>query len=192
MPSTFARRLPAPAAPPRAQQLELFDLPTAIAPTYGMAVPPWCGLAAWHRELDRQSAIMRPRTPLYHRFEATARQLTPERIRASRDVAAIARLVNRLSSARYPTGDLHGLERVWSRADLGTLIVEATNRRTLLGLGRDAPRTKGPALDPRRLPGDRLENLIQAHRDIVVVTALRAERERRARAATLLNSQHQE
>jgi hypothetical protein len=181
MASTFARRLAAPTAPPRAQQLELFDLPTATAPAYGMAVPPWCGLAAWHRELDRQSAIMRPRTPLYHRFEATARQLTRERIRASRDVAAIARLVIRLSAARYPTGDLHGLERVWSRAELGTLIVEATNRRTLLGLGRDAPRTKGPALDPRRLPDDRLDYLIQTHRDIALVDVLRIERERRHR-----------
>ncbi|WP_033966676.1 hypothetical protein [Sphingomonas sp. Ant H11] len=65
--------------------------------------------------------------------------------------------------------------------ELGTLIVEATNRRTLLGLGRDAPRTKGPALDPRRLPADRLDYLIQTHRDIALVDALRIERERRHR-----------
>ena len=93
MPSRPSRRLAVPAAPVRAQQLELFGAPDEPPPSYGMAVPPWCGLAAWHHELDRQSAIMRPRTPLYHRFEATARQLTCERIRASRDVAAIARLV---------------------------------------------------------------------------------------------------
>src|SRR3546814_6525510 len=119
MPSRPFRRLAVQAAPARAQQLELFGAPDEPPPSYGMAVPPWCGLAAWHYELDRQSAIMRPRTPLYHRFEATARQLTRERIRGSRDVVAIARLVTRLSAARYPTGDLHGLERVWSRADLG-------------------------------------------------------------------------
>lgn len=181
MPRPYARRLTAPSAPPRAQQLELFDIPAEPTPTCGMAVPPWSGLAAWHHELDRQSAIMRPRTPLYRRFEATAHQLTAERIRVSRDVGAIARLVTRLSAARYPTGDLHGLERVWSRADLGTLIVEATNRQTLLALGRDTPRTKGPALDPRRLPDDRLDLLIQTHRDIAVVDALRVERERRHR-----------
>lgn len=98
----------------------------------------------------------------------------------------------RLSAARYPTGDLHGLERVWSRADLGTLIVEATNRQTLLGLGRDTPRAKGPALDPRRLPDDRLDHLIQSHRNIDIVNALRGERERRARAATLLDCRQQQ
>lgn len=143
MPSRPSRRLAVPAAPVRAQQLELFGAPDEPPPSYGMAVPPWCGLAAWHHELDRQTAIMRPRTPLYHRFEATARQLTREHIRGSRDVAAIARLVTRLSAARYPTGDLHGLERVWSRADLGTLIVEATNRQTLLGLGATRPGPRG-------------------------------------------------
>ncbi len=79
MPSRPSRRLAVPAAPARAQQLELFGTPDEPPPSCGMAVPPWCGLAAWHHELDRQSAIMRPRTPLYHRFEATARQLTRER-----------------------------------------------------------------------------------------------------------------
>lgn len=181
MPSSSIRHLAVPAAPARAQQLELFGMPDEPLLSYGMVIPPWCGTAAWHHELDRQSAIMRARTPLYHRFEATARQLTRERIRASRDVAAIARLVPRLSAARYPTGDLRGLGQVWLRADLGTLIVEATNRQTLLGLGRDTPRTKGPALDPRRLPEGRLDRLIQTHRDIAVVDALRAERERRHR-----------
>lgn len=179
MPRPTTRRLPAPIAPARPRQLELFDMPTETDTTYGMMVRPWCGLAAWHRELDRQSAIMRPRTPLYHRYEATARQLTTDRSRASRDIAAIARLVTRLAAACYPSADLHGLERVWSRAELGTLIVEATNRQTLLDLGRTAPRIKGPTLDHRRLPDDRLAQLIQTHRDLAVVDALRAERERR-------------
>lgn len=161
-------------------QLELFDLvaePTAVD---GMRIPPWRGLPAWHHELDRQGAIMRARRPLYHRFEMTARQLTTERIRACRDVPAIGRLVDRLSSARYPSGCLHDLDRVWSRTELGSLLVEATNRRTLLAMGRDKPRPKGPALDPRLLPDDRLDHLIQSHRDLVVVETLRAERERRA------------
>jgi len=173
------RRFPAPIAPARACQLELFDMPGEPTATYGMAIQPWCGLAAWHHELDRQSAIMRPRTPLYHRFESTARQLTTDRIRASHDIAAIARLVTRLAAARYPGTELHGLERVWTRVELGTLIVETTNRKTLLDLGRTAPRTKGPALDPRLLPDDRLAHLIQTHRDLAIVEALRAERERR-------------
>lgn len=164
-------------------QFELFDFVADATAVDGMAIPPWQGLPAWHRELDRQSAIMRPRRLLYHRFEATARQLTAERIRACRDTAAIARLVARLSAARYPSGSLHDLDRVWSRAELGALLVEATNRRTLLAMGRDRPRAKGPALDPRRLPDDRLDHLIQTHRDICVVEALRAERERRASSA---------
>lgn len=183
-----ARRPPAPPVSARAQQLELFDLPVHTPSLGGMAIPAWCGLAAWHRELDRQSAIMRPRAPLYHRFDATARQLTPDRIRSTRDVAAVARLVSRLSAARYPGADLHGLDRVWSRAELGTLIVEATNRQTLLAIGRDAPRPKGPALDPRRLPDERLAHLIQTHRDLAVVEALRAERERRTLACDLILS----
>ena len=164
-------------------QLEFFDFVADATAAAGMRILPWRGLPVWHCELDRQSAIMRPSRPLYHRFEITARQLTAERIRACRDMAAIARLVERLSAARYPSGYLHDLDRVWSRAELGALLVEATNRRTLLAMGRDQPRAKGPALDPRRLPDDRLDHLIQTHRDISVVEALRVERERRARAA---------
>ena len=169
-------------------QLELFDFvvePTAID---GMQISPWRGLPAWHGELDRQSAIMRPSRPLYHRFEATARQLTAERIRTCRDVPAIARLVDRLSAARYPSGCLHDLDRVWTRAELGELLVEATNRRTLLAMGRDQPRPKGPTFDPPRLPDDRLDHLIQSHRDLAVVDALREERERRTARASLLSS----
>ena len=169
------------------QQLELFDLPAEPTVVDGMQIPPWRGLPNWHRELDRQSAIMRPRRRLYHRFEATARQLTAERIRSCRDSAAIDRLVGRLSAARYPSGCLHDLDRVWTRAELGVLLVEATNRRTLLTMGRDQRRPKGPTLDPRRLPDDRLHHLIQTHRDLAMVEALRAERRRRSVAANLLS-----
>lgn len=169
-------------------QLELFNLvaePTAVD---GMQIPPWRGLPVWHDEPDRQSAIMRPRRALYHRFEETARQLTPDRIRACRDAPAISRLVDRLSAARYSSGCLHDLDRVWTRAELGELLVEATNRRTLIAMGRDQPRPKGPTLDPRRLPDDRLDHLIQSHRDLAVVDALREERERRTANASLLSS----
>jgi hypothetical protein len=110
----------------------------------------------------------------------------------SRDIAAIARLLTRLAAARYPGADLHGLERVWTRAELGTLIVEATNRKTLLDLGRTAPRTKGSALDPRLLPDDRLARPIQTHRDLAIVEALRAERERRGVSAATLHPKLQE
>ena len=146
----------------------------------GMRIPPFRTLAAWLVELDRQAAVMRPRRPLYERFDRTARTLTPGRIRRAEDAVAVAALVRRLRAARYPGGpDLHGLDRVWSRAELGVLITEAVNRERQLVLGRVTVRPKGPRLDPRRLPDDRLEHLIQHHRDLEVVETLRAERRRR-------------
>ena len=163
-----------------ARQLDLFDTPADRVPAGGMRVPAFRGVAAWLVEIDRQARLMRPRRPLYDRFDGTARLLTPERIRACCDRAAITRLVERLRDARHPWGhDLHGLNRVWTRAELGVLITEATNRDRQLSLGRVAQRAKGPALDPARLPDDRLEHLIQTHRDLAVVEALRAERRRR-------------
>jgi hypothetical protein len=123
---------------------------------------------------------MAPRRKLYRRFKAKARQLTIARIRAASDAPAIARLARRLSAARYPSGTLHGLEHAWRRDELGTLIVEATNRATLLTLGRDRPRPKGPRLDPARIPDDRLDHLIQTHRDVALVEQLRTERQRRS------------
>ena len=165
-----------------ARQLDLFDAPADAdrAPPGRMRVPAFRGVAAWLDEIDRQARLMRPRRALYERFDATARLLTAERIRASCDQASISRLVQRLRDARRPWGhDLHGLNRVWTRADLGVLITEATNRERLLALGRLAPRAKGPSLDPVRLPDERLDHLIQAHRDLAVVEALRIERRRR-------------
>jgi hypothetical protein len=153
-----------------------------VDPTHadGLRVSPWSDIAGWFADLDRQSTTMAPRRKLYRRFETKARQLTPERIRASTDAAAINQLVKRLSDARYPSGTLHGLEHAWRRDELGPLIVEATNRRTLLELGRDRPHEKGPRLDPGLIPDHRLDHLIQTHRDIAVVERLRTERQRRA------------
>lgn len=145
-----------------------------------MRVAAFTTLAAWLDEIDRQGALMRPRRRLYERFDRTARTLTPAAIRGCNDAGAVAELASRLSGARYPGGhDLHGLDRVWSRAELGVLITEAVNRGRQLAIGRVLPRWKGPRLDPRRLPHDRLEHLIQHHRDLDVVEALRAERRRR-------------
>ncbi|HTX48149.1 MAG TPA: hypothetical protein VME40_02050 [Caulobacteraceae bacterium] len=146
----------------------------------GLRAPAFAGLAAWLGEIDRQSALMRPRRRLYERFDRTARTLRPAHIRLCDDAGAIAELLGRLRAARHPGGhDLHGLERVWSRAELGGLITEAENRGRQLAFGRLMPRRRGPRLDPRRLPDDRLEHLIQHHRDLRVVEALRAERRRR-------------
>ncbi len=146
----------------------------------GMKVPPFGGLAAWLAEIDRQTGLMRPSRRLYERFDRTARALTSGRIRLCDDGVSVAELVVRLRAARYPGGhDLHGLDRVWSRAELGVLITEAVNRQRQLAMGRVVARPKGPRLDPRRLPDARLEHLIQHHRDLGLVEALRAERRRR-------------
>ena len=146
----------------------------------GMKVPPFSNLAAWLADIDRQAWLMRPSGRLYERFDRTARTLTSGRIRICDDGVAVADVVHRLRAARYPGGhDLHGLDRVWSRAELGVLITEADNRRRQLAMGRLIARPKGPRLDPRRLPDARLEHLIQHHRDLRLVEALRAERRRR-------------
>jgi len=145
-----------------------------------MRVAPFSDLAAWLAEIDRQAGLMRPSRRLYERFDQTARALTPGRIRRSDDGVSVAELVDRLRAARYSGGhDLHGLDRVWSRAELGVLITEAVNRQRQLAMGRLEARPKGPRLDPRRLPDARLEHLIQHHRDLGLVEALRAERRRR-------------
>lgn len=155
-------------------------LPPPRAPGSGMIVPPFTSLAAWLVEIDRQGALMRPRSRLYARFDRTARTLTVGRIRMADDVDAVAELVRRLSAARWPGGhDLHGLDRVWSRSELGVLLTEAVNRERQLAIGRVLPRVKGPRLDPLWLPDDRLNHLIQHHPNLDVVEALRAERRRR-------------
>ncbi len=147
-----------------------------------MVVAPWRGLRAWLAEIDRQLALMRPSSASYGRFDTTARLLTVERLRSSSDADALLEVAERLSWARRRMGfQVHDLDRVWSRTELGVLLLEARNRSRLLALGRSAPKAKGPQLDPPRLPDTRLDLLIQRHRDMAVVEALRAERARRGR-----------
>lgn len=134
-------------------------------------------LQAWLDEVDHRERMLRPSTPCYARFDRHARRLTVAVIRAAADHLAVARLEGRLRAARHPTG-FGRLDRVWTRAELGVLITEATNRGRQLASG--ARRPPGPALDPRLIPDDRLAHLIQRHRDLAVVEACRAERERRA------------
>lgn len=141
------------------------------------------GPAFWLAEVERQETEMRASQPMYARFRAFARTLTPHVIRDAADLAAMEHLDARLRSARYATG-FGQLHTVWTRAELGVLITEATNRARQLAAG-DPQREKGPALDPRRLPDERLDLLIQRHRDMAVVEALRQERARRAQADDL-------
>lgn len=134
-------------------------------------------LEAWIDEILWRENRMRSSTPVYQRFHRHARRLTVGKIRASRDLAAVERLEELLRFARQPS--TRQIRRVWSRAELGVLITEATNRGRQLRAGGEA-RAKGPALDPARIPDDRLEWLIQHHRDLAVVVAMRMERRRRS------------
>jgi hypothetical protein len=147
-----------------------------------MRARPVTSVYAWLAAIERLHAVERAASEFYRRFEATARWLTPARIRACCHRPTLERLETKLREARYPNRNyLHGLERVWSRAELGELIAETTNRVRLLRLGRLDAKPKGPALDPRMIPDDRLEHLIQRHRDMAVVEACRAERADRRR-----------
>lgn len=136
-------------------------------------------LASWIRHIGRLLAVKTCSSNHFDRFDATARQLTAEMIRACRHVEDLKRVEKLLLDARTrQTAGYHDLDRVWSRAELGTLIVETRNRLHLLRIGRDA-KAKGPRWDPRRLPDQALERLIQTHPSIEVVEELRAERRRR-------------
>ena len=110
----------------------------------GMKVPPFGDIAAWLAEIDRQAGLMRPSRRLYERFDRTARALTPWRIRRCGDGVSVAQLVVRLRAARHPGGhDIHGVDRVWSRAELGVLITEAVNRSGSWRWGGSKPSPKG-------------------------------------------------
>lgn len=142
----------------------------------------WESMASWVRHMNRLFAVECPSTDHYERVRSTARELTVERIRLCRHLDDLARCEAMLAQAT--SGWLYGLDRAFTRAERGELLVEVRNRIVLLGLGRAAPRTKGPRLDPARLPDDALLRLIQSHTDPQIVVALRAERQRRLQTIT--------
>lgn len=157
--ASFARRAPKPAPRP-----DIFE-----------------GMGSWVRQIGRLLALDRPASTHYERFDTTARLLTAERIRACRhadDLARVSAMLDEANEARRRSY-LHGLDRVWTKAELGALRVEVRNRLRQLGIGRVEPRPKGPRLHPTRIPADRLDALIQHHSDIHLVEALRRERARR-------------
>lgn len=139
-------------------------------------------MGSWLRHMHRLFAIESPSSDHYARVRQTARELTVERIRLCRHTDDLARCETML--AQTNSGWLYGLDQAFTRAERGERLVEVRNRIVLLGLGRAAPRTKGPRLDPARLPDDALLRLIQSHTDPRTVVALRAERERRLQTIT--------
>ncbi len=138
----------------------------------------WESMGAWVRLMHRLFAIEQPSSDHYRRSRETARELTVTRVRACRHDDDLERVEQMLIEAR--AGWLYGLDRAFTRAERGELLVEVRNRRRLLALGRNLPKAKGPRLDVARLPDAALARLIQRHPDRDVVDRLRAERERRA------------
>jgi hypothetical protein len=141
---------------------------------------PWQGVGQWLAEIRRRERGLEARNTVYGRYTRKADQLTVERIMTEIDAEAIAQLEGVLRAGRGPGGGWY-LIHIWSRAKFGELIVAAASRRQQLALGRIEPRQKGDALDPRKIPDGRLDRLIQTHRDLFVVEALRWERQRRQR-----------
>jgi hypothetical protein len=158
-----------------------------------LQVTPWAGGANWVYEVRRLARIMQCRSAHHRRFERTCAQLTPWRLRSpvQCNAAAIAGILPLLEAAKrtvgygLPIGNLGPQRTGWTRAEFGELLVVARNRKLLLELGRDRPKEKGPRFAPELLPIERLESLIQTHRDLDVVDRLRAERRRRQQEGTL-------
>ncbi len=170
----YGDKLPPRSAPPlRAYRKIEKSAPAAFA---------WESMGSWVRHMHRLFAIECPSSDHYARVRQTARELTVERIRLCRHTDDLARCETML--AQTNSGWLYGLDQAFTRAERGERLVEVRNRIVLLGLGRAAPRTKGPRLDPARLPDDALLRLIQSHTDPRTVVALRAERERRLQTIT--------
>lgn len=137
----------------------------------------WETMGAWVRHMHRLFALEGPSSEHYRRTRETARGLTVERIRECRHDDDLQRCEAMLVEAS--AGWLYGLDRAFSRAERGTLLVEVRNRRQLIALGRTEAKPKGPRLDETRLPFSALIRLIQTHQDPLVVERLRLERARR-------------
>jgi len=146
---------------------------------------PRCAFAAhpdlqtWLADIQRREAVwVRAANAVYQRYDRDARRLTPDIIRRCCDLSTVQQVEQMLRAVRHVGSGFQRLDRIWTGAELGVLVTEATNRVRQLVNGPRRP--QGPHLDPALIPDDRLELLIQRHRDMAVVDACRAERERRA------------
>lgn len=158
--------------------------PPPSAPERTVSVPGtrvrWTGVAGWVEAVIGLGRHQRPSSEFYARSTALHRSLDRSDIRSCRDRQALAD-VDKLLSQLQAFGLLHGPLRSMSAEEIGSLRVEVHNRLRVIDSGRldQPPREKGPRLDPARLPAERLDHLIQHHRDMTVVEALRAEKRRR-------------
>lgn len=142
----------------------------------------WNTIDEWCKLVLEEGGKLRPSSEHYGRLQRLYRSLTADRIRHSRDATGLLRAARMFDLGRHsPIPSFHGLATVFTRAEMGTLLVELRNRRLAVINGRaDFPRVKGPRLDPGRLTDAALDRLIQSHPDLALVEQLRAERELRA------------
>jgi hypothetical protein len=142
-------------------------------------------LAEWVDLVYRIGSRIRPSRAHYRRCRALYRSLGIGDLRHSRDIIALEACERLFERARQ-AGDVpagRGLQREFTRAEIGTLLVETRNRLEALRNGRaDRPRARGPRFDPARIPDAALDRLIQQHPDLEIVDRLRAERNRRLAA----------
>ncbi len=135
------------------------------------------GLAGWMQEAGSVGAIPRHSAPQYARCKRLYTSLQLRDVHACRDEATLEQFMGHLSRARsWPVR--HALCSFVSAAWLGAMRRETYNQLRWVR-GGCVVRTKGPRLDPEQIPDDRLDVLIQSHRDMGLVEALRAEKRRR-------------
>lgn len=147
----------------------------------------WVSMASWVRHIGHLLAIETASGDHYHRVRERARELTADRVRECRHDDDLERAESLLAASRHGfSGCLYGLDRAFTKGELGILLMEVRNRRRLLALGRDRARERGPRLDPAYLPMEAIERLIQRHRDLELVERLRAERARRLDASNAI------
>ena len=107
----------------------------------------WESMGTWVRHMHRLFALEGPNSDHYRRTRETARALTVERIRECRHDDDLERCEAMLVEAA--AGWLYGLDRAFSRAERGTLLVEVRNRRKLIALGEPRQSRRGRALMKR-------------------------------------------
>lgn len=113
----------------------------------------WESMGAWVRLMHRLFAIEEPSSDHYRRSRETARELTVGRVRECRHDDDLERVEQMLIEAR--SGWLYGLDRAFTRAERGELLVEVRNRRCMLALGRTVPKAKGPRFEVSGCPQPR-------------------------------------
>ena len=109
----------------------------------------YASLAEWLTLVDRAGGRIEASQRHYHRCRQLYRSLGIGDVRQSQDFTALERREGLFDQARH-AGDVppgHGLQRVFTRSEIGTLLVETRNRLNALRSGRaDSPPPQRAAL----------------------------------------------